>query len=104
MKKLQALQFENDKDTQESQHQDLINMNIVKSSASKRLNGSDIVKQLNTMASRATAFTMRTKQLEEKKQREEKEIEYNERMNLIMVCVNLWYLCCHFKSQILLFV
>jgi hypothetical protein len=83
MKRMQALQFD-DHDKQFSIDQESRNKKILHDSASKRLNGTDIVKQLNTIASRATAFTMRSKQLEEKKQREEKEIEYNERMNLIM--------------------
>jgi len=44
----------------------------------------DCVKHLNTLGSRAAAFTIRKQQLDEKEEREEKEKIFDERQNLIM--------------------
>lgn len=45
---------------------------------------SDVVKVLTSMSARAAAFTLREKQLEEKKHREEVEREYDRSMDMIM--------------------
>lgn len=47
-------------------------------------NNSDVVKLLNSMAQRATAFTIREKQLEEKKRLEQIEKEYDRRMDILI--------------------
>ena len=52
--------------------------------SAKRDNESDVVKLLSSMAARASAFTIRDKQLEEKKQREHVEEEYERRMDILM--------------------
>ena len=52
--------------------------------AIKRDGESDVVKLLSSMATRAAAFTIRDKQLEEKKQREHVEEEYERRMDILM--------------------
>lgn len=44
----------------------------------------DCVKHLNTLGSRAAAFTIRKQQLAEKEEREEREKYYDERQNLVM--------------------
>lgn len=44
----------------------------------------DSVKLLNTLGSRAAAFTIRKQQLQEKEEREEREKQYEVRLNLIM--------------------
>ena len=52
--------------------------------SAKRDSESDVVKLLSSMAARASAFTIRDKQLEEKKQREHVEEEYERRMDILM--------------------
>ena len=49
-----------------------------------RDNDSDVIKLLSSMATRAAAFSVRDKQLEEKKQREHVEEEYERRMDILM--------------------
>jgi hypothetical protein len=52
--------------------------------ALKRDGESDVVKLLSSMATRAAAFTIRDKQLQEKEQREHVEEEYERRMDILM--------------------
>ena len=47
-------------------------------------NNSDVVKLLNSMAQRATAFTLREKQLEEKHRIEQMEKEFDKRMDILI--------------------
>jgi len=44
----------------------------------------DLVKMMNTLASRAAAFTIRDQQVAEKKEREAREQEYEKRMDMLM--------------------
>lgn len=50
----------------------------------KMIENSDVVKLLTTLGTRAAAFTIRDRQLEEKKHREEVEEEYNRRLDMMM--------------------
>ena len=57
----------------------------IRSMAEKKLdNNSDVVKLLNSMAKRATAFTIRDQQLEEKERLAKIEKEYDQRMDVMI--------------------
>jgi hypothetical protein len=57
----------------------------IREEASKKLDDrSDVVKTLNSMSARAVAFTLREKQLEEKKRREAIEREYDRSLDIAM--------------------
>lgn len=57
----------------------------IRSTAEKQMdNNSDVVKLLNSMAQRATAFTIRDQQLQEKHRLEQVEKEFDERMNMLI--------------------
>lgn len=59
--------------------------NTLKAMAQEQLdNNSDVVKLLNSMAQRATAFTLREKQLEEKHRLEQMEREFDKRMDILI--------------------
>ena len=59
--------------------------NALKAMAQEKLSdNSDVVKQLKSMAARAQAFSIRDKQLEEKKQREVIEAEIDRRQDIVM--------------------
>lgn len=57
---------------------------LMKEAADKIDGNSDVVKLLNSLSSRAIAFTIRDKQLEEAHRREKIEEEYNRRMDMLM--------------------
>ena len=57
---------------------------IRKEADDKLLANSDVVKLLSSLSSRAIAFTVRDKQLEEKQRRAQQEEEYNRRMDMVM--------------------
>ena len=63
---------------------ELRNAAIKKAAEEKIDENSDVVKLLHSLSSRAIAFTIRDKQLEEKKRREMMEEEYNRRMDMVM--------------------
>jgi len=50
----------------------------------KLVDETDLVKMLTTLGARAAAFTIRDRQLEEKKKREEAELEYDRRLDMMM--------------------
>lgn len=69
----------------DSEVAELARNDAIRQLASEKIdNNRDVVKLLGSMSARAIAFTIRDKQLEEKKRAESREEEYNARMNIVM--------------------
>lgn len=84
MKQLEVIAAQKAKKTEEEIEKQTKDQDIRDAAASKMNGYSDVVKVLSSMSCRAAAFTMREKQLEEKKLREAGEKQYDHRMDLIM--------------------